>query len=192
MNILKKKYIIKVPDYVTILYCNNSHILIIKSLKRQVVFNLNIRIKLLNINKSNILFIMKERHNCVHINKKKFKSYRGTIVNLIKNLILDVSLIEYEKLTLVGVGYKVSNINLGKLKIIKLNLGYSHSIFFKVPTNLKIICLNSNKVFIIGSSLNLRSKIASIIRNYKSPDPYKGKGILYYNEKVILKEGKRL
>jgi len=189
---LKKKYVIKIPDYVTIFYCNNSYILVVKGLKRRVVFKFNIRIKLLNINRINILFITKDNYNCVYKKKKKFKSYRGTIVALIKNSILDVSLIEYEKLTLVGVGYKVSNINLGKLKIIKLKLGYSHSIFFKVPKNLKIICHNSNKFFIIGSSLNFRSKVASIIREYKYPDPYKGKGILYYNEKIILKEGKRL
>jgi len=188
---LKKKYIIKIPDYVTIFYCNNSHILVVRGLKRQVVFKLNIIIKLLTINTINSLFITKYSYNCVY-KKKKFKSYRGTIVTLIKNAILDVSLIEYEKLTLVGVGYKVSNLNLGKLKIIKLKLGYSHSIFFKVPKNLKIICHNSNKFFIIGSSLNFRSKVASIIREYKYPDPYKGKGILYYNEKIILKEGKRL
>lgn len=189
---LIKKYLIKIPNYVTIFYCNNSQILVVKGLKRQVVFKFNIIIKILNINSINILFIMKDNYTCFYKKKKKLKSYIGTIVTLIKNSILDVSLIEYEKLTLVGVGYKVSNINLGKLKILKLKLGYSHSIFFKVPKNLKIICHNSNKFFIIGSSLNFRSKIASIIREYKYPDSYKGKGILYYNEKIILKEGKRL
>lgn len=191
MNLIKK-YVIKIPDYVTLFYCNNSSILVVQGLKCRVVFKFNIRLKLLNIKNINILFITKDNYNCVYKKKKKVKSYRGTIVALIKNSILDVSLIEYEKLTLVGVGYKISNLNLGKLKIIKLKLGYSHSIFFKVPKNLKIICYNSNKFFIIGSSLNFRSKVASIIREYKYPDPYKGKGILYYNEKIILKEGKRL
>lgn len=192
MITLKKKYIIKIPDYVTLFFCKKSCLLIIKGLKLQIVLKINIKIKILSVNNINILFITNKRYQDTFNNNKKIKSYRGIVVSLIKSSILDVSLIEYEKLMLVGVGFKISNINIGKLKIIKLKLGYSHCIYFKIPKNLKIICYNSNNFFIIGSSLNFRSKIAAIIRSYKSPEPYKGKGILYYNEKIILKEGKRL
>jgi len=66
---LKKKYVIKIPDYVTIFYCNNSNILVVRGLKRQVVFKLNIIIKLLTINTINSLFITKYSYNCVY--KKK-------------------------------------------------------------------------------------------------------------------------
>lgn len=68
---LIKKYVIKIPDYVTIFYCNNSHILVVKGLKRRVVLKFNIIIKLLTINGINILFITKDNYNCIYKKKKK-------------------------------------------------------------------------------------------------------------------------
>ena len=57
---------------------------------------------------------------------------------------------------------------------------------------LKIFCLKTNKLFIIGYSYWFVTQVAAVIRSYKTPEPYKGKGMLYTTEKVVLKEGKKV
>jgi large subunit ribosomal protein L6 len=57
---------------------------------------------------------------------------------------------------------------------------------------LKIFCLKSNKLFILGNSYLFVTQIAALIKSYKTPEPYKGKGILYATEKISLKEGKKI
>jgi len=76
--------------------------------------------------------------------------------------------------------------------VLHLKLGYSHNIYIKVPKTLKIFCLKANKFFIKGDSYTFVTQIAAVIRSYKTPEPYKGKGILYSTEKITLKEGKKI
>ena len=81
---------------------------------------------------------------------------------------------------------------MGEIKLLNFKLGYSHQIFFKIPRNLNVFCLKSTKLFVSGLSNSYVNQIAALIRSYKTPEPYKGKGILYENEKIILKEGKKI
>ena len=85
----------------------------------------------------------------------------------------------------------MSVLNVLDFNLLYFKLGYSHAIYFKVPKGLKVFCLKSNKLFIIGNSYLFVTQIAALIRSYKAPEPYKGKGILYASEKVVLKEGKK-
>jgi len=57
---------------------------------------------------------------------------------------------------------------------------------------LEIFCLKTNKLFIVGYSYVFVTQIAALIRSFKIPEPYKGKGIVYTTEKIILKEGKKV
>ena len=123
---------------------------------------------------------------------KKIKALQGTTVALIKKCLVESSYIIYEKLKLVGVGYRVFPLSTLNSKILIFKLGYTHPIYFKIPENLQILSLKFTKLFIYGTSYKEISQISSIIRSYKKPEPYKGKGILYYNEKIILKEGKKV
>ena len=120
------------------------------------------------------------------------KSIQGTTTALLKQLILEASITLYKKLKLVGIGYKAFNHENFKDKLLIFKLGYSHFIYFKVPTELKIFCLKSTKLFVYGNSYQEITQTTSIIRSYKKPEPYKGKGILYETEKVLLKEGKKI
>lgn len=86
----------------------------------------------------------------------------------------------------------MSILKLPNIDLLHFKLGYSHMIYFKIPINLKIYCLKANKLFILGDSYLFVTQIASLIRSYKVPEPYKGKGIVYTTEKIILKEGKKL
>lgn len=78
------------------------------------------------------------------------------------------------------------------MDLLHFKLGYSHHIYFRIPANLKICCLKANKLFVLGYSYLFVTQIASLIRSYKVPEPYKGKGIVYTTEKIILKEGKKV
>ena len=106
----------------------------------------------------------------------------------------EVSSIDCKKLKLVGVGYKVFTIqtkNLG-IKLLQFKLGYSHNLYYKIPTDINIEVRQSTKIFISGFDYNKVSQIAANLKKLKSPEPYKGKGILYFDEIIKLKEGKKI
>jgi len=111
---------------------------------------------------------------------------------LLKQTFLEVSLIVFKKLRLVGIGYKVFIEKFVNNQFLILKLGYSHNIYFKIPNNIKIECLKSDKIFISGFSYTEVTQVASTLKAYKFPEIYKGKGILYENEKLLLKEGKKI
>lgn len=126
-------------------------------------------------------------------NKKKIlKSIQGTTIALIKQIILEISVVLCRKLKFIGVGYKAFPIEVYNNQLLHLRLGYSHQIYYKIPKNLTIFCIKSTNLFIFGNSYQFVHQIAAIIRSYKVPEPYKGKGILYDNEKIAIKEGKKV
>lgn len=126
------------------------------------------------------------------INNKNLnaKALQGNTCALIKQTILGLSTGFRKQLNIIGVGYRASIEDTSK-DILNLKLGYSHPIYIKIPKNLKINCLKPTKISIFGSDKQEVNQMASAIRSYKLPEPYKGKGILYQNEKIIKKEGKR-
>ena len=109
----------------------------------------------------------------------------------IRQAILESSNLTNVKLKLVGIGYKVFEINHIK-NLYQFKLGFSHSIFYRIPENVKVTVKKNTLIYLSSSNLNNVTQIASDIRSYKKPEPYKGKGILYYNETVKLKQGKKI
>ena len=104
---------------------------------------------------------------------------------------LEVSIFLLKKLKFIGLGYKFFLID-SKLNLLHLKLGYSHSVYFHVPSN---IILNFNKNTILyfkGNEYYILTQILSRIKTNKIPDLYKGKGILYENEMIKLKKGKKI
>ena len=75
-------------------------------------------------------------------------------------------------------------------KVINLSLGYSHPINYPIPDQIKVTVDENTKVTIEGPDKQLVGQVASEIRSYYPPEPYKGKGVRYSDEKVIRKEGK--
>lgn len=111
----------------------------------------------------------------------------NNFLNLLKNIIIGVSQGYSKKLKIVGVEFKV---NIDGNKLI-LRLGFSHEIIYNIPPNIQIFNPKSNTLVIIGYNKQIVSQIAAEIRNLKLPEPYKGKGILYFNEQLNQKEGKK-
>lgn len=190
MKLISKRYLIKIPDKTLVLYCDQQQQLLILKNNKKILMKL--KVKILFLKKTNYLIVTDLFYN-KNSNKYKntYKSLQGTTVSLIKKAFLDVSVLTYKKLQLVGVGYKVFENNLHK-QLLHFKLGYSHSIYYKIPEGVKIKLLQSTKLFIYGFNSKLVSQTASFIRQFKIPEPYKGKGIRYSNETVMLKPGKKV
>lgn len=187
---MQKKTLIKIPKNILVIYNNKKKIIIligplqVKSLKLSL--NLIIRTDL------NTIEVTDKPFQKSNLNKKQIKSLQGTTVALIKQMLLETSALIYDKLKIVGVGYRFLNVEGFKDKLLMFKLGYSHSLYYKIPNDLKIFNLKSTKLFIYGNSYQNVSQASSIIRSYKKPEPYKGKGILFDSEKILLKEGKKV
>ena len=97
----------------------------------------------------------------------------------------------YKRLTLKGIGYKIHLKKKNSFSIIQLKVGYSHTIFFKIPSSITLLSPNSTVLYVVGTSMNQINSLVSRIRSLRIPDPYKGKGILKEYETVVLKEGKK-
>lgn len=122
------------------------------------------------------------------INSTKYaKSIVGTLKALISNMIKGVTEGFEKKLLIVGVGFK-AQANGDKLN---LNLGYSHPIVYSVPGGIKIDTPTATEITIKGIDKQSVGQVAAEVRAFRRPEPYKGKGIRYSNEKVAIKETKK-
>lgn len=111
----------------------------------------------------------------------------GTTRALVKNMVHGVSLGWAKTLTLVGVGYRA----VVKGSSIELSLGFSHPVIHHLPDGVKASMPNQNQIVLEGIDKQSVGEQAAKIRAYRPPDSYKGKGVRYLDEKVILKETKK-
>lgn len=190
-NLFNKRYIVKIPTSISVFYCDKKQILLIKSVLGHKV--LQLKTKIIMLTEENLIKVTSTSFSTISYNqKKKMKSIQGMTVALIRQAFFEVSTSLCKKLKLVGVGYRVFSIEILDVHLIHLKLGYSHSIYFKIPKNVFVTCRKSTKLFISGNLYSFVSQIAALIRAYKIAEPYKGKGISYENETIILKEGKKV
>jgi len=118
---------------------------------------------------------------------KESKAIHGLVRSLIQNMVIGVSKGFVKQLEIQGVGFKATMAN----KKITLNLGYSHEIVYPVPDTIVVTLEDGGtKIKIEGPDKQLVGKVASEIRSFYPPEPYKGKGVRYSDEKVKRKEGK--
>jgi len=113
------------------------------------------------------------------------RSLHGTTRQMINNLIIGVNEGFSKKLELIGVGYQATM----EGKRLKLQLGYSHDIYFDTPDEI-IISVEKNILKVEGINKQLVGAVAAKIRSFRKPEPYKGKGVRYIDEYVRIKQGK--
>lgn len=111
----------------------------------------------------------------------------GTMRALIQNMVTGVTKGFEKKLSLVGVGYKAQ----AQGSKLNLSLGYSHPIVHEMPEGIKVETPSQTEIVIKGVDRQLVGQVAAEIRAYRAPEPYKGKGIRYVDEVVIIKETKK-
>ncbi len=118
---------------------------------------------------------------------KQAKSMVGTLKALIFNMIKGVTTGFEKKLLIIGVGYKAQAVG----NTLNLNLGFSHPIAYAVPEGVKVETPSTTEILIKGVDKQKVGQVAADVRSYRRPEPYKGKGIRYSDEKVIIKETKK-
>ena len=189
----QKKYTIKIPENVTAFYCDKKKILtFLGPLKKK---SLKLEIKPFFSTPLNSLIISDLSHtqnSVIHRNNSKI--IQGTTLAMIKHALIEINYKLYNKVKFVGVGYRSFQMNTPFLENqIFLKLGYSHMIYFRIPSPLNTYTIKFTTLFIFGnSSYNEITKLVSLIRDCRLPEPYKGKGVLRYEEKITLKKGKKI
>ena len=121
---------------------------------------------------------------------KEEKSLHGLYRSLVNNMVVGVSTGYRKEMELVGVGYRVSN----QGQVIEFSLGYSHTIYFQLPKEVKVETKserNQNPLLNLEScDKQLIGQICAKIRSFRMPEPYKGKGIKFIGEQIRRKAGK--
>lgn len=130
--------------------------------------------------------ILKNRYLTIINDNIKSAEY-GSLQRKIKSLLLGLSHQHTVNLKLVGVGYKATVEN---NKII-LRLGFSHDIVLSIPFSLKITVFKRNNLKIVGANYDETQQFAYKLRSFRRPEPFKGKGLVFLDEVVRRKEGKK-
>jgi len=114
------------------------------------------------------------------------KAMHGLSRALVNNMVKGVSEGFVKRLGIQGVGFKAAV----QGKNVNLSLGYSHPLLYPIPDQIKVTVEENTKLTIEGPDKAMVGRVAAEIRSYYPPEPYKGKGVRYENEKVVRKEGK--
>ena len=111
----------------------------------------------------------------------------GTLRAVVANMVTGVTKGFERRLTLVGVGYRAQ----AQGSSINLSLGFSHPVVHTLPEGIKAETPTQTEIVIRGASKQKVGQVAAEVRGYRPPEPYKGKGVRYADEKVVLKETKK-
>ena len=114
------------------------------------------------------------------------KALHGLSRALVNNMVKGVSEGFSKKLEIQGVGFKAAV----QGKVVNLSLGYSHPLNYDIPEQIKVTVEDNTKLTIEGPDKQIVGRVAAEIRSFYPPEPYKGKGVRYSDERVVRKEGK--
>lgn len=180
-----------IPKNFYVVYSNKKQILIISKSKIQKTLKLKVQIVLIkslrDIIVSSVLF-----NNLKNKQNDLLEFLWNTTLTLIKWIIIEVELLFYKQLKCLGTGYKILNVDNSKRKYLLFKIGYSHFLYFWNVKNIKTFCFKTTNLFMFSNCYQNVVQFAALIKLFKKPEPYKGKGILYVNENVYLKKGKKI
>lgn len=118
---------------------------------------------------------------------REANALQGTMRALVANMVKGVTTGFERKLNLVGVGYRAQV----QGNALKLQLGFSHDVIHEMPAGVKAETPSQTEIVIKGADKQKVGQVAAEVRAYRPPEPYKGKGVRYADERVILKETKK-
>lgn len=126
--------------------------------------------------------------HCEAANDSQFaQAMAGTMRSLINNMVTGVTKGFERKLQIIGVGYRAQ----AQGDTLNLTLGYSHPIAHKMPKGITVETPTQTEILIKGIDKQVVGQVAAVVRSYRKPEPYKGKGIRYSDEVVKIKEAKK-
>ena len=113
--------------------------------------------------------------------------HSGTVRALIANMVEGVTQGYQKKLQLVGVGYRAA----AQGRKVNLSLGFSHPVEYPVPEGVTVETPSQTEIIVKGADKKMVGQVAADIRGFRPPEPYKGKGVRYSDERVVMKEAKK-
>lgn len=137
----------------------------------------------------NPLVILEQNDTVLNVRpiKERDMAMAGTMRALVNNLVAGVSQGFEKKLLLVGVGYRAQ----AKGKTLNLSLGFSHPVEYAVPEGITIETPSQTEIIVKGFDKQKVGQVSAEIRAFRPPEPYKGKGVKYADERIIRKEAKK-
>ncbi|PRX35496.1 large subunit ribosomal protein L6 [Meinhardsimonia xiamenensis] len=120
-------------------------------------------------------------------NSKRARQQWGMTRTMVANMVQGVTQGFRKELEIHGVGYRAQM----QGNTLKLSLGYSHEVNFEVPPGVTVTCPKQTEIVVEGTDEQLVGQVAANIREWRPPEPYKGKGIRYKGEFIFRKEGKK-
>ena len=121
------------------------------------------------------------------VDTKRARSAWGMSRTMVSNLMRGVTEGFAERLEITGVGFRAVVAG----KNLQLNLGYSHDVVYPIPAGIKIECPKPTEIVVTGADKQKVGQVAAEIRQFRKPEPYKGKGVRYAGEHIHRKEGKK-
>ena len=118
---------------------------------------------------------------------KRARQQWGMTRSQVANLVTGVTDGFKKELEITGVGYRAQV----QGKVLKLSLGYSHDVEYTIPTGVQIVCEKPTEIAVSGIDQQQVGQVAAEIRDWRRPEPYKGKGVKYKDEYIFRKEGKK-
>jgi len=137
---------------------------------------------LVNIKKDGAVISLEPANESVAAN-----AMSGTMRALINNMVTGVSKGFEKKLTLVGVGFRAQ----AQGAKLNLQIGFSHPVVKDMPAGITVACATPTEILIKGADRQVVGQVAAEVRAIRPPEPYKGKGIRYADERVVIKETKK-
>jgi large subunit ribosomal protein L6 len=120
-------------------------------------------------------------------NSRQANAMSGTLRAIVANMVTGVTKGFEKRLTLVGVGYRAQ----AQGDKLNLTLGFSHPVAHPMPKGIKVETPTQTEIVIKGMDRQVVGQVAAEVRAYRSPEPYKGKGVRYTGEQVVIKETKK-
>jgi large subunit ribosomal protein L6 len=120
-------------------------------------------------------------------NSREANAMSGTMRALVANMVNGVTKGFERRLALVGVGYRAQ----AQGDRLNLSLGFSHPVVHQMPKGVKVATPTQTEIVITGVDKQLVGQVAAEVRAHRPPEPYKGKGVRYLNEAIVLKETKK-
>lgn len=157
----------------------NGQMVEVKGPKGQLSFVLN-SLVLAEMNDDGISITMRE-------DSKPARAMWGMSRTMVENLVTGVSKGFEKKLEITGVGYRATM----QGKNLQLALGFSHDVVYETPEGITIATPKPTEIVVTGIDKQKVGQVAAEIREYRGPEPYKGKGVRYAGEKIVRKEGKK-
>ncbi|MEI7532401.1 MAG: 50S ribosomal protein L6 [Betaproteobacteria bacterium] len=137
------------------------------------------------------LISLKQEDGILKVNcndeSRESNALSGTTRALVNNMVNGVTKGFERKLNLVGVGYRAQ----AQGTALKLQLGFSHDVVYQLPEGVKAETPTQTEIIIKGANKQQVGQVAAEVRAYRSPEPYKGKGVRYHDEVVLIKETKK-